>query len=137
MKQPGNTTFTQLAQAIRQHVADVQAIYAFSSYANGMQRPDSDIDLAVLASTPLDAERVFMLSGTLTDIAQRNVDVVNLHSAAIVLRSQVIANGRRIYCGDQTACESFEDLAYSSYARLNEERRDILADIQVRGPIHG
>ncbi|MHB8425297.1 MAG: type VII toxin-antitoxin system MntA family adenylyltransferase antitoxin [Gammaproteobacteria bacterium] len=137
MKQPGNTTFTQLAQAIRQQVADVQAIYAFSSYANGMQRPDSDIDLAVLASTPLDAERVFMLSGTLTDIAQRNVDVVNLHSAAIVLRSQVIANGRRIYCGDQTACESFEDLAYSSYARLNEERRDTLADIQVRGPIHG
>ena len=35
------------------------------------------------------------------------------------------------------AQERFEDLTYSAYARLNEERREILEQIRREGRVHG
>lgn len=56
-------------------------------------------------------------------MAGREVDVVDLASASTVMRAQVISGGKHIYCTNETACKTFEDYVYSSYARLNEERR--------------
>ncbi|MGB9429994.1 MAG: nucleotidyltransferase domain-containing protein [Gammaproteobacteria bacterium] len=137
MKQPEHTLFIKLADAIRRHIPDVQAIYLFGSHVGVAHRPDSDVDLAVLSPVPLEVEKLFLLSGTLADIAKHHVDLVDLRAASTVMRSQIIANGRRIFCADEIACENFEDMVYSSYARLNEERRHILTDIQARGRIHG
>lgn len=131
-----NSLFGKLVRTIRQQFGAIQAVYVFGSQVTGAVRPDSDLDLALLTPAPLDAEKLFALTGKLSGIAKRDVDLVNLRAASTVMRSQVIAKGRRIYCSDEAACEQFEDLVYSSYARLNEERRHILQDIQIRGRIH-
>jgi hypothetical protein len=50
---------------------------------------------------------------------------------------QVVANGQRLYTADVNVVEQFEDTVFSSYVRLNEERRGILDDVRQRGNIHG
>ena len=53
------------------------------------------------------------------------------------MRMQVIAHGRPLAGFDNAAQARFEDYTYSSYARLNEERRAILEQVRREGTIHG
>lgn len=70
-------------------------------------------------------------------LAGRDVDLVDLRAASTVLRARVIAEGERLFCAAESLCAEFEDVAFSAYARLNEERRAILQDIQQRGSVYG
>jgi len=126
-----------LVEGIRAEVPDVVAVYLFGSAASGELRPDSDIDLAILAAAPLPATRLWSLAQSLALTAGRDVDLIDLQSASTVMRAQVISKGKRLYCADEARCGEFEDRVYSDYARLNEERREILNDIHARGSIYG
>jgi len=53
------------------------------------------------------------------------------------MRAQVISTGQCIQSNNEPARAEFEMYAYSDYARLNGERRDILRDIKERGLIYG
>ena len=112
------------------------AVYRFGSWGTTLARPDSDIDLAILVEPPLDAIACWNLAQELANIAGRDVDLVELREASTVLRAQIIGHGERLYCSGELECERFEDLAYVQYARLNEERRQILKDVAERGRIH-
>jgi len=116
---------------------DCRVIYRFGSWGTAMQRPDSDIDLAILPSRPLDSVYCWELAQALATQAGRDVDLVDLLRASTVLRMEVVAHGERLYRADDTEAEQFEDMVFSSYARLNEERREILADVRKRGSIYG
>lgn len=118
-------------------IPDCQAIYRFGTWLTKDERPDSDIDLAVLPSAPLEPVFRWELAQRLAVRAGRDVDLIDLLRASTVLRMQVVAHGQRIYCADLNQVEVFEDFVYSSYARLNEERRCILADVRARGNIYG
>jgi predicted nucleotidyltransferase len=113
------------------------AVYAFGSAGTDAERDDSDIDLAFLAESAVDPVRVFDVAGKLASILGRDVDLVDLWRASTVMRAQVVSRGICILDGDRSARQRFEVHTYSSYARLNEERAGILADIQSRGRIHG
>jgi uncharacterized protein len=107
-----------------------------SSQAKGTARPDSDVDLAVLSRVALSELRRFELAQELSTQLHRDVDLVDLRSASTVMRMQVISTGECLF----TVCDrlqgEFEDLVYSTYARLNEERREILNDVRTRGSIY-
>lgn len=122
----------QLIDSLRESIPDCQAIYSFGSWGTAAERADSDIDLAVLPLHPLDAVQRWELGQQLASLARRDVDLVDLLRASTVLRMQVVANGQRLYAADVNAVEQFEDTVFSSYARLNEERRDILDDVRQR-----
>ncbi len=53
------------------------------------------------------------------------------------MRAQVIATGRVLDSTEDAARVEFEMYAYSDYARLNEERRELLHDIKTRGLVYG
>lgn len=127
----------QLTNALRAAIPDSQAIYRFGSWGSAAERPDSDIDLAVLPLTPLDPVQRWELAQKLASLARRDVDLVDLLRASTVLRMQVVANGQRLYTANVNEVEQFEDTVFSSYVRLNEERRGILDDVRQRGNIHG
>ncbi len=126
-----------LIEAVCSEVLDVVAIYLFGSSVTGEMRADSDIDLAILPANPLAPTHVWTLAQSLAVVAGRDVDLVDLLSASTVLRAQIISTGQRLYCGNEPLCSEFEGRAYSDYARLNEERKAILADIPERGRIYG
>jgi uncharacterized protein len=116
---------------------EVLAIYQFGSFGTSLERPDSDIDLAILTQKPSDVVILWQIAQELSAKVQRDVDLLDLRSVSTVMRLQVVAYGERIYCADKLSCDLYEVMAYSSYARLNEARKEILEDIRDRGSVYG
>lgn len=125
-------TLNQLVARLRQRVPGLVAVYRYGSFGTRYQRPDSDIDLGLLAGAPLDPVFLFDLAGELATAAARDVDLLDLIACATAMRAHVIASGERVFCSDATRCANFEATAYSRYAHLNEARRGILEDL-----VHG
>jgi predicted nucleotidyltransferase len=137
MKAALDTLTPALVAAILRVVPDAQALYAFGSQARGDANAESDLDLAVLAPQPIPPLVRFALQGELATIAGCDVDLVDLRSANTVMRAQVYRSDLLLHEGDRHARQWFEMLALSDYARLNEERRAILADVHARGKVFG
>jgi predicted nucleotidyltransferase len=126
-----------LIEHLRKSVPGLIALYRFGSQAKGTVRPDSDIDLAVLARDPIPAMHRFELAQELAIQLYRDVDLVDLRTASTVMRMQVLSTGTCLDAPDEPARREFEMYAYSDYARLNEERREILKRIAERGLVYG
>lgn len=126
-----------LIEFAQQAIPNLIALYRFGSQAKGMARPESDVDLAVLARDPIPALRRFELAQELAAQLHRDVDLVDLRSASTVMRMQVISTGECLDAQDDASRREFEMYTYSDYARLNEERRDILKRISGSGLVYG
>jgi predicted nucleotidyltransferase len=126
-----------ILDTIKRALPDVRAIYLFGSRAEGEARSESDIDIAVLPRSPLSELERYDLAQALAARLNRDVDLLDLESASTVVRMQVIARGERLYPAVSRDLELFEDFVFADYARLNEERAGILADIRARGSVHG
>ncbi len=122
---------------IRAAMPDVQAIYRFGSTVAGADGPGSDLDLAVLGSQPIDPVVRFDLQEQLASVVRRPVDLVDLRAASPVMAMQVLAEGELLLDSAPEARGLFEDRAYGSYARLNEERRGILERVAAEGTVYG
>ena len=92
---------------------------------------------SLLAHKPISAERLFHLAQELAIRLGRNVALLDLRGTTTVLCAQIISTGRCLESREDQARAEFEMYAYSDYARLNEERRDLLRDIKERGLIYG
>lgn len=128
---------SRIVEIVRATVPGVYAIYRFGSFELGGPNASSDIDIAVLADRPFDAITRWELGQAIAVKLGRDVDLVDLRSATAVLRAQVLEHGRVLFDASPRERALFETRAMSEYARLNEERRDILRDIETRGTIHG
>ena len=116
---------------------DTEAIYRFGSRAVGAMHATSDVDLAILTNSPLDAKVRYDLQERVADRLHVQVDLLDLRVASTVMRVQVLEHGELLFERDGHRREIFEALALSAYARLNEERRAIIDDIYSRGRVHG
>jgi predicted nucleotidyltransferase len=90
----------------------ISALLVFGSRARGAERPDSDLDVAVLPSVGNDpkARREIQtgLAVALADLSpEGRVDVVFLDEASDLLRQRVLESGRLLICRDPRA---FRDL---------------------------
>lgn len=127
----------ELIEHIRKSVPSLIALYRFGSQAKGTARPDSDIDLAILARDPIPNIRRFEIAQELAAQLHLDVDLVDLRTASTVMRMQVLSTGTCLDAPDEPAHREFEMYAYSDYARLNEERREIVKGITERGVVYG
>ncbi len=124
-------------QAIHAALPSLLAVYLFGSTAAGTERADSDVDLAVLAGHPISAEARWKLTGELSSLLHREVDLADLREASVVMRIQVLGNSRLLFDANPTLRQEFEAIALGQYVRLNEARRGILDDIRARGRVYG
>jgi len=62
---------------------------------------------------------------------------VDLRAASTVMAMQVVGPGTVLYESDPEERGRFEDLTFSLYARLNEERRGILDRVAREGSVYG
>ena len=126
-----------IGQFLNQHIPHVIAIYQFGSQVHGTVRPTSDLDVAVLARDPIPAEQRFQIAQDLAAQLHRDVDLLDLRTASTVVRMQVLATGQCLETRDDQAKAEFEMYTYADYARLNEERRELVKGIKERGFVYG
>lgn len=125
-----------IVAALRSGLPDLRAIYRYGSAGATYERADSDIDLAVLADRPISFDDLSRLTVELMRLTGRDVDLHDMRRLPVTLRVQIVADGCRLFAADGGADE-YAARTLSDYARLNEERRDILEDVRRRGSIYG
>lgn len=128
----------QLVYQILNNYSVTQSIYLFGSWGTEHQTPHSDLDIAVLlphkTAKHIDPWEWLTLSQKLASIAEvEKVDLINLRQVDTVLRKEVIAANRRIWCADENATLEFEALTLSLYHQLQFERQDIINDALKTG----
>jgi uncharacterized protein len=111
-------------------------IYLFGSQAQQQARQDSDIDLAFLSERTLSHYERFMITGELAAILNCDVDLIDLKEATTVFQAQIVGKGKVLYCADDDKKARFEMKVFKEYAKLNEERAEILKQIQKRGAVY-
>ncbi|MEH7454661.1 type VII toxin-antitoxin system MntA family adenylyltransferase antitoxin [Gottfriedia acidiceleris] len=111
-------------------------IILFGSAAQDRMRPDSDIDIAYLSDAKLSHYERFLLSQELANLLNKNVDLIDLNNASTVFQAEIIHNGKVIYCSDDERRINFEIKILKMYAKLNEEREEIIDQIKKRGSIY-
>jgi len=102
-------------------------VYVFGSYGTESQHSASDLDMAFLPKNPCDAFRVFQIANDLSSNFGIDVDLIDLSKASTVLRKEVIRTGQAVHIHDEPTMRQFEMRTLADYARLNEERHEILA----------
>jgi Nucleotidyltransferase domain. len=127
----------KITQVILAHYPHTQAIYLFGSYGTEQAWPNSDVDIALLLpATQAKAIGNLALSDlhlALADLLGKRVDLINLRQVSTVFQMQIITAGRQIFCANAYAAAEFEMLTFSFYQKLNEERREILAEFARTG----
>lgn len=126
-----------IVAAARAACPGLRAVYRFGSAGGMFERPDSDLDVAVLVDAKLDFEDRLDLAVALSAKVNRDVDVVDMRAIPVALRIQIVVSGARLYAADANEASAYETHTFSDYAHLNEARRAILDDIRQRGRIHG
>lgn len=95
----------RLMEQIKSALPGMVAVYRFGSWGTPNERPDSDVDRAVLMTAPTPAVERWDLAQRLAAIAGRDVDLVDLRGASTVLAAQVVSSGERLYCANSGLCE--------------------------------
>ena len=113
---------------------ELEAVYVYGTAAGDAMGKDSDVDIAALLP-----RRVAGSTGALAmsdarfrleEALGRRVDLLNARIAPIVLQKEIIAGGICVQAWSQHAVEEFEMLVLSLYGKLNEERREIVAQFR-------
>jgi predicted nucleotidyltransferase len=129
-------SYATIIQILKRRVPSLLAIYAFGSRIQGMARPGSDLDLAVLVAGYADPLALFELAGELADVAGCPVDLLDLRAASTVMQYQIITTGERWWVRDAQAA-LFEAAIMSEKTELDTARSGLLADIQREGSVYG
>ncbi len=116
------------------------AIYLFGSFATKYQTDQSDVDIALLFD-PVSAKRIGSLSMSslrfkLETLLLRDVDLINLQLVNSVFQKEIIMDDRCIFGENTFEMRHFEMLVLSKYQKLNEERREIIADAMRNGSFY-
>ena len=125
-----------IVETLKKAIPTLQALYLFGSQKDGSAVSSSDVDIAYLATKPLDNVVRWELSQQLARQLSKDVDLVELSQTNTVFRYQILSTGERLY-GEGYAVEAFETLAYSFYLRFQEERQPIVDAIMQRRSVSG
>ena len=127
----------QIVSILNAGLPGLRAVYRYGSAGGMYERPDSDVDLAVLADVPLDFATQSRLAAELARLLGREVDLNDMHRLPVTLRVQIVTGGVRIFAANQPVAEEYDSRVLSDYAYLNEARKGILDDVRRRGSIYG
>lgn len=101
----------------------------FGSVAQGRQRADSDLDIAVAASQPLTAAEKMDIISALAAQTGRPIDLIDLKVVTEPLLGQIVRHGRRLFGSDKAygqliSHHLFEQADFMPYRnRVLAERR--------------
>ena len=95
---------------------DIQLIYIFGSYAKGINRENSDLDIAMyLDGKPEPLVKLDILDDLVRIFRREDIDLVILNQVNMVLQFQVIKYGEVIYMKDLLTKVLYESKVMSRY----------------------
>ena len=94
-----NDVDTQLREVLTRFPALV-LVLVFGSVAQGRQRADSDLDIAVAADHPLTVAEKIDLTQALAEKTGRPIDLIDLATVTEPLLGQIVQHGRRLLGSD-------------------------------------
>lgn len=115
---------SETVSAIRMATAGASLVYVFGSAGTTYERPDSDLDVAVMYPSQLTAKRRLELTATVEEATGRTVDLVDLTTADPIIRRQILANGTLIHAADSATRSTFEMATLSEYFDVKIQRRE-------------
>jgi len=126
---------SDIVAAVRSVLPEAQALILFGSRADGTERDDSDLDLAILLPGRADPVRLWEAGEAIARRLGVDVDLVDLLAASTVMQYQIITTGRRLFA-EGTQADFYETFILSEMTALNEARAPLLADIRKEGRVH-
>lgn len=125
-------TEIQIINLLKKEIQDLSSIYIYGSYALNQETSESDLDIAFLTATKISAVNKWKIQEKIAATLDKDVDLVDLKDASVVLRKEVVEKGKLIFSSDKYKTESFEMTTYSMYIDLNETRKHILNDYKEK-----
>ncbi|MGP7818234.1 type VII toxin-antitoxin system MntA family adenylyltransferase antitoxin [Niallia sp. 01092] len=112
-------------------------IIVFGSFAKNTTHNGSDIDIGFYTKSKVVTKyEIFMIAQELAALLKREVDLVNIAEASTVFQAQIYTTGKVIFSSDEMLRMTEQMKALSMYAKLNEERKDILNKVDESGTIY-
>ncbi len=112
-----------IGTVLARELAEAQCAFLFGSAETPAFSRESDVDVAVLFSSPLGLAVRSALKASLETALGRDVDLVDLRGADPILAFQVLRHGRPIIVRDRKAYAEFVMRTLSEYADLKLDRR--------------
>lgn len=121
----------RLSNLFKNHRPEILLVILFGSYQTEYQRPDSDIDFAILFQEKIGLKEEMNLLAQLSDILEyENVDLVNLNTAPITIQFNALG-GTIIYEKDYVLTSNYIEKVLKIYgdyapvlARFDQEMLD-------------
>ncbi|WP_411329928.1 type VII toxin-antitoxin system MntA family adenylyltransferase antitoxin [Desulfovibrio desulfuricans] len=122
----------QVARTLAPH-PEIQLAFVFGSAARGALRPNSDVDVAVLAASHLSPEARLELMAELSLAVKREVDLVDLSTAWGLILRQVLTTGSLALKRSDTAHAMLLKRMLFDQADMEPLRRRIIEKNLERG----
>ncbi len=125
-----------IIQYLQQQLPGLMAVYAFGSRISGTSTTNSDLDMAVLVPAQVDSLELWHMANHLTEVAHCHVDLLDFRAASTVMQNQILSTGVCWWALDHNVA-SYEATVLNQFTHLNEDRAQLLKDIQQRGTVYG
>ncbi|WP_320045972.1 nucleotidyltransferase domain-containing protein [uncultured Ilyobacter sp.] len=110
-------------------------IYLFGSYAKNINRDESDVDIAVLLETSMEPREKFKYKMELVDLLGKEVDLIDLSDANIILKHQIVTTGKNLFCRTKLEKDEFKYRVISCYYQYREDVDIVKKSIKKRGHV--
>lgn len=111
---------------------EISFVYIFGSVAKENNSKESDVDIAFFSLKEYDDFFIFQLAQKISLEINKEVDLIQLKKSSTVFQKEVIEHGKVIFEKDNIERSKFEILVLKKYSRLNEERKNIIENYEVK-----
>lgn len=105
---------------------NISAAFIYGSFASHVERPASDIDIAILLyEGTLSFQKKNNIILDLNDLTGREVDCVEIDKSFPVLQMQIFKNGKLLFCKDEKQLRDLQVEVIRNYLDLKKNRKPI------------
>lgn len=132
-----NNVVEKLKEILLGKLNNVEAIVLFGSYSRGKEKFDSDIDVAIKLSKPLEKENIISLKNKIEEILGIDVHLIDLYSINEDFRYEILISGKTLYCKNEYEFEMYKLKCFSEYLMFSEDRKPIIDKVKNGGTLYG
>ena len=132
---PSNLKLVKSLKTFFKERHEILLAFLFGSSARNRMRSSSDVDIGIIFKTARHFDAINDLTGELSSILKREVDLVVLNHASPVLKMQILKNGILIYSSNKKYFHQFFADTVNQYDDLKRIRKNCEENI-LKGRIY-